>query len=227
MFSLIRSSCLFLLSLVILWTAGCSQNIEQNLTFQDLVSRVDRLEESQKETDRKAVSLDNEFQQVTKDVAKITAKGPGAAPDATKALEQRIVMLERRLNELASASARPGAADAAEPVLPKQPLPAPATAGKKTVVSHVTGAGQPATAHATAKRAGRQAETRLAKDHSGETRTKKAGGGKYHQVAAGETLEKIAARYQIPAASILRANGLPNGAKVMPGQEIYIPIAGQ
>src|SRR5262245_17750802 len=48
-------------------------------------------------------------------------------------------------------------------------------------------------------------------------------GGTAIIVAPGETIDVIAQRYNVPAAALVEANGLPPGAAIRPGQRLVIP----
>jgi LysM repeat protein len=47
--------------------------------------------------------------------------------------------------------------------------------------------------------------------------------GFYHHVEFGESLSKIAKRYQVPIDSIIEANGLSNPDALYVGQKLFIP----
>lgn len=47
--------------------------------------------------------------------------------------------------------------------------------------------------------------------------------GRYYTLEAGDTLERIAADAGISVAEIRRANGLPEGARPLPGQRLFVP----
>lgn len=251
MFSLVRTRLLFGLALVILGAGACTQNLEQNSTFQEQVSRLDKLDEKMKETSRQIASLDSDFQQVSKDVAQLTAKGaPGGSPGAAKALEQRMLALEKRLNDLNTQAAPPLAAVRPQPKPAAETTEATPATGPKTETSLAATAPVPGKKGkngkllvvgktVSARKAAKLAKSRLKAsaesapvEASGEaSQTEPASGagssGSYHMVQPGETLGKLAAKYGVKSGAILSANGLPSSAAVLPGQSIFIPRASQ
>ncbi len=55
------------------------------------------------------------------------------------------------------------------------------------------------------------------------SQTQQASRGRYHTIEAGETLQSIAERYNVSQSDLLRANRLPQGARVARGQRLFIP----
>jgi LysM repeat protein len=49
--------------------------------------------------------------------------------------------------------------------------------------------------------------------------------GIYYQVKAQETLEDVARRHNVPVSRLREANRIPVGREILPGQNIYVPIA--
>ncbi len=56
-----------------------------------------------------------------------------------------------------------------------------------------------------------------------QSQTGSSGRGQYHTIEAGETLQSIAERFNVSQSDLLRANRLPQGARVARGQRLYIP----
>jgi LysM repeat protein len=54
-----------------------------------------------------------------------------------------------------------------------------------------------------------------------------AASGKEHVVADGQTLGKIAKRYQISIAALCKANGITRREKIRPGRKLTIPSPGE
>lgn len=98
----------FLSGLIALAALGCSQNLENNEQFQAQVSRLERMDEDLKNAMKTITGLENEFQQVLKEVGDLKnvaaggTAGGGASADALKSLEQRLNGLEAELKKSAS-----------------------------------------------------------------------------------------------------------------------------
>ena len=240
MFSLFRLRYLSSLALATLGAIGCSQNLEQNPAFQEQVTRLNRVDEDQKAASRQLSSLDADFQQVSRDVAKLSGKAPGGSPDAIKALEQRIALLEKRVAEGGvkpntasnpapnAAAPKPAApeeaGEAVDNAPPKAPgAPAQAAGATKPVAKRMTVIGKTAPS-ATKTRKNLEKRDSVARGSAARS-PRRAPSGTYHLVKLGDTLEKIAAQYNASASAIMEANHLPVTATLAPGQTIYVPRA--
>lgn len=47
--------------------------------------------------------------------------------------------------------------------------------------------------------------------------------GFWHQIKPGEALSSIAAQYNLSESELIRANALPSNARLLPGQQLFIP----
>ncbi|MCC6547199.1 LysM peptidoglycan-binding domain-containing protein [Candidatus Sumerlaeota bacterium] len=54
-------------------------------------------------------------------------------------------------------------------------------------------------------------------------KTSSSAKGKYHEIAAGETADSIAAKYNISRDELMKMNGMPAGAKLAKGQRLFVP----
>jgi LysM repeat protein len=225
MFPLLRSRWFLSLSLAALGAIGCSPNLEQNPVIQEQTARLTRVEDDLKAATHQVASVDAEVQLVSREVAKVSGKGPGGTLDAVKALEQRVALLEKRLAEAAVKPAQMPVAAAPTPAAPnktvtnvvvvKGTVAKPGLQAKPGDAKRVIVAGKAVTTPKTRKKPERRAD--------GATAARRTVRGTYHLVARGDTLESIAAKYHGSARAIMAANHLPDSASLVIGQTIYVP----
>ena len=232
---------LFLLATLL--AAGCSQSIEKNIAFQEQVGRADRLQEELKVLNRQLSMLDTEFQQVSKQVARIKSGVAGGGGNASQALEQRLIRLEKaqaasqktliaiqaHLQGQAAAKKQVTAAAAKAPS-PGAAGPASATkagsSGKQAARLTVVGKKNESGKAETKAKAPRPADPKSGQAAKRPARnTPQLPSGLYHHVKSGQTIDTIAASYSVDPAKLRSANRLPARARVIAGQRIYVPRA--
>ncbi|HOE96970.1 MAG TPA: LysM domain-containing protein [Candidatus Sumerlaeota bacterium] len=227
--------------------AGCGPSVEKSIAFQEQVSRTDSVEESLKDLSRQLSMLDTEFQQVSRMVAEGQGGAGGADSNATKALEARVLRLEQAFQEsqktltaiqnaleegkgvrIASA-ARVAAAPPAEPAQQPQEVNEQVTTAKLKVVgkgsSRAVAAPAPAPSRPAAQPAARSAaQPRPAvRVEQPEPREAARRSGIYHKVTQGQSIDQIASHYKTSVGAIRQANHLPERARLIAGQQIFVP----
>lgn len=231
----------FISGLIALAALGCSQNLENNEQFQAQVSRLERMDEDLKNAMKTITGLENEFQQVLKEVGDLknvaagAPAGGGAPTDALKSLEQRLNALEAEMkkvtaNRVAAAPAEPRA-QAAEAEVPTDEFPAetkrssakarvqPSIKPSRRAVASVAVVGRSTTgkASSTATKATRAAAPAAKKAASS------APSGFYHEIGANDTVSSLAAKYNVSTDAIVKANQLPANFRLRIGQALFIP----
>jgi len=219
--------------------AGCGPSVEKSIAFQEQVSRTDSVEESLKDLSRQLSMLDTEFQQVSRMVAEGQGGAGGADSNATKALEARVLRLEQAFQEsqktltaiqnaleegkgvrIASA-ARVAAAPPAEPAQQPQEVNEQVTTAKLKVVGKGSSRAVAAPAPAPSRPA---AQPRPAvRVEQPEPREAARRSGIYHKVTQGQSIDQIASRYKTSVGAIRQANHLPERARLIAGQQIFVP----
>ncbi|HPK02227.1 MAG TPA: LysM domain-containing protein [Candidatus Sumerlaeota bacterium] len=219
--------------------AGCGPSVEKSIAFQEQVSRTDSVEESLKDLSRQLSMLDTEFQQVSRMVAEGQGGAGGADSNATKALEARVLRLEQAFQEsqktltaiqnaleegkgvrIASA-ARVAAAPPAEPAQQPQEVNEQVTTAKLKVVGKGSSRAVAAPAPAPSRPA---AQPRPAvRVEQPEPREAARRSGIYHKVTQGQSIDQIASHYKTSVGAIRQANHLPERARLIAGQQIFVP----
>ena len=217
-----------LLSLFALLLAACSQNLESNIAFQEQVARADQAQEDLKVFNRQLSMLDTEFQQVSKQVARLK-NNPGGG-DASAALVKRIERLEKAYSD-----SQQTLVDMHKKLEALSQDPARQVAAAKPKASQATAEGQQAARLTVVGKEGETKETgtkSAAKRSSARQKTAAKQNqqvkpampsGIYHLVTDGQTIDVIAANYKVKPLVILNANRLPNKAQLVAGQRLYVP----
>jgi LysM repeat protein len=202
-----------LVSLALLW--GCTGSSPGN--DPNIRRRFDILTDAIAEIQG---DLESNRETITSLAAQVQTGGTGGAPSAEIAtlqasnqeLQRSIAELRQQLAQLSSRldDARGGHTAAASNA-------APAEHSAATPPEPQSAA--PETAQAEPVPESSQSEAR-ASDAAQRMR------GFYHTYAEDESLASIAAQYSIDVATLLQANALPPNARVLPGQQIFIPQGG-
>ncbi len=229
--------------LATLLAAGCSQSIEKNIAFQEQVGRADRLHEELKVLNRQLSMLDTQFQQVSKQVVRIKTGGAGGGGNASQALQQRLIRLEKaqaasqKTLSAIQAYFEGQAATKMQVTVAAVQAPSPGSAGPASAAKANSSGKQAARLMVVGKKneAGKsEAKTnppRPANPMGGQAVTRairnqpRLPSGLYHDVKNGQTIDTIAASYSVDPSMLRSANRLPAQARVIAGQRIYVPRA--
>lgn len=173
--------------------------------------------------------------------AKATTTGPNASATPTKpnlgapaagspatgnasATKPNVELEKAGLAGAAPAAANVPLENAPAVLIQQQVAEAPRTAAdnfKKMTAVKKDSAAPKAVALATTKKEATRPATKA--DAPKTANVTKSRGGSYHTIAAGETVDQIASKSGITATALLQANRIPKGARLAPGQRLFIP----
>jgi LysM repeat protein len=208
---------------------GCSSKPENSPVIRKKFAEVDGLKDEIAETNRLIRSLTGEVTIMKDEMSNLRALAPDGAGGSE--LAARLGALEKRLAEMESngttlASVQAAANRAAAPkevaasfnglAVPDRPAVTTATgsvAASKPVASQPRATTSTTTA---TTRAAAPAPKPAASQPS-------ALRGRYHTIQEGDTLEKIAAANNVSVADLRQANRLPEGARPLKGQRLFVP----
>jgi LysM repeat protein/chaperonin cofactor prefoldin len=227
-------SCLISISLMVLIFSACNVNPERSDAFIKLSKRVEELEKSYKGAQTDLSDLYEQLNQVRKSLETAPAAGAGAGgvttdPAAVTAAVQRLEQLEKKValleNQMtlqqkgapAKTPAKP-AEKAVEPAAaPGTDLQPPTAPDASTVVP------KPA-APAADKTGAKKPDAKKPAEKAGEKAAAASSAkGSYYTIQSGDTLETIASKNGVTVQQLKDENHLTNGAKLMGGQQIFIP----
>lgn len=195
------------LALVVLFATACQPNLENNAQFQDKVAFIDRLDDQMKNIDQRVNRNGSFLKQIVDDIKKIKAESQGGSSDVVAALDQRIQRLE---NSLKTSN---------DTIVSLETRLKETTAAQNKLAGAIKTAARSTASKTVALSPAKKGATRSASATKPKPRTT----GKYHMVKSGETAESIAKSYKIPASTLLVANRLPSGTKLMAGQQVFVP----
>ncbi|MBX3728297.1 MAG: LysM peptidoglycan-binding domain-containing protein [Candidatus Sumerlaeia bacterium] len=205
---------------------GCSSKPENSPVIRKKFAEVDGLKDEIAETNRLIRSLTGEVTIMKDEMSNLRALAPDGAGGSE--LAARLGALEKRLAEMESngttvASVQAAANRSAAPkevaatfnglAVPERPA---ATATTGSVAASKPVASQPrATTSATTRAAAPAPKPAVSQPSAPR--------GRYHTIQDGDTLEKIAASNNVSVAELRQANRLPEGARPLKGQRLFVP----
>lgn len=190
---------------------ACQQDLESSQAFQDQVASVEAVTEDLKATIRQVSMLDTDLQQLRRQAE--SAGQEGVDSEALAAIEQRLLRLEDVLRKTGQSVA---SFDKRLSDLEQKQTQIAGQIGKVEQLA------RQAESPKTRVVASAETQPRTAAQPTTTERAKPA--GTYHLVREGETLAGLAQRYGAGASEIRKANRLPAGRELIPGQQVYIPL---
>ncbi|MCC7390832.1 LysM peptidoglycan-binding domain-containing protein [Candidatus Sumerlaeota bacterium] len=223
-----------------MFMAGCSGKPENSPAIRKKFTEYDKTQKTVEELSATVASLSEEVKRVSNENSELRLMMPEAQNSLTK------VDAAAAPVQTANAAA-PATTDAlATAPLEEQPL---AGSPPPVAAAATENSAAPAPAPAPAKAAEAPKEVKQAKETKKDSEKKVVASsfkekttkakptvvktssaapstrGKFHDIAPGETVDSIAAKYNISKEALMKANGMPAGAKISRAQRLFIPAA--
>lgn len=224
------------IGLTVLIFSACNVNPERSESFIKLSKRVDALEKSFKDIQNGQNDLYEQLSQMRKSLEASQAAGGtggGMDPAALNGILQRIEQLEKKIglveNQLTlqqkGGESKPAAAKAPAKEKEAEPAaPAPDPSLQPPAASGATPAVVPKPAPE-GKAAAKKTDAKKSAEKTPEKPAEKGSStkGSYYTIQAGDTLESIASKNGVTVQQLKDENHLTNGAKLLGGQQLFIP----
>ncbi|MDX2175255.1 MAG: LysM domain-containing protein [Candidatus Sumerlaeia bacterium] len=206
--------------------AGCNAKPENSPVIRKKFAEMDQMKSDVDQMQVSLTSISADIRVMTDQLSEMRALNPDSPGSSEiinrlNTLEERLKSSEDNAQKLvAAASVQKASAPAPAPAANTSPAPAkaaepaPAAKPRAEVAKAST---QPKAAPKPQPKSGAALSPKQASGKSTASATS------YHKVASGDTLAAISRRYNVSVADIMKANRLPEGAKLLQGQTLYIP----
>lgn len=220
-----------------MFMAGCSGKPENSPAIRKKFTEYDKTQKTVEELSATVASLSEEVKRVSNENSELRLMMPEAQNSLTKVdataapVQTANAAAPATTDALATApleeqplagSPPPVAAAATENSAAPAPAPAKAEAPKEVKQAKETKKDSEKKVVASSfKEKTTKTKPTVVKTSSAAPSTR----GKFHDIAPGETVDSIAAKYNISKEALMKANGMPAGAKISRAQRLFIPAA--
>lgn len=214
--------------------AGCSENLADNPLIADQQQSIQRLDERTQDLDKRIEDLNLALTTLNEQLMK--------AGNTPVAQAQRIAIMEREITNLKNAVQQTSQSLSEMKNRPARRGPSPAEVASAEPAPEAAPPAEeleaePRVASVTAKVARRPADLEseeplrlsapaVQASSAASGPSDRATSGFYYLVQVGESLSSIAKSQQVSIEALRRANNLPDGREPIPGQHIFVPVAG-